>query len=66
MCFFNRSRGVCLHSILDRYCKKDMSLEEAKDVLRKCFKEINTRMTVRVPVFKIKVVDKDGIREIEL
>lgn len=51
---------------MDRYCKKDMSLEEAKDVLRKCFKEINTRMTVRVPVFKIKVVDKDGIREIEL
>ena len=53
-------------SLMDRYCTKDMSLQEATDVMRKCFIELKTRFIVNLPKFVVKVVDKDGIREIPI
>ena len=43
-----------------------MTLEEGKDLMRKCLEELNTRFLVGVPKFHCKMVDKDGCREIEL
>jgi len=51
-------------SILDRYHKKDLPLEEGIQLINTCIKELQVRFLISQPDFTIKVVDKDGIREI--
>lgn len=53
-------------SLMDRYHYPDMDLEEAKDLPRKCIQELKTRFIVNLPKFMVKVISKDGIKEIEL
>jgi len=53
-------------SIMDRYYKKDMTLEEGKDLLRKCIKEVQTRFLINLPKFNVKMANKDGVSEISL
>jgi 20S proteasome subunit beta 4 len=50
----------CL-AVFDRYWKPDMTLEEAKSVLQKCFHELKTRMVVNQSGYTIKQIDKRGI-----
>jgi len=52
--------------LMDRYYKPDLTLEEAKDIIRMCIKELETRFVVSLGNYKCKVVDKDGCREITL
>merc|ERR1719162_284038 len=49
-------------SIMDRYYKPDLTIEEAKDILRKCIQEMKTRFVMKLDVFNCKIVTKDGIR----
>ena len=58
--------GYFLLSTMDRHWKPGMSLEQAKELARICIKEMQTRFLMNQPVFKIKVADKDGIREVTL
>ncbi|RHZ78171.1 hypothetical protein Glove_167g58 [Diversispora epigaea] len=51
-------------SFLDKHHHPDLTLEEAKILIKKCIDEIKHRLILNLPDFKIKVVDKDGIREI--
>jgi len=51
---------------LDRNYQKNLTLEEAKGLLRKCFFELKTRFLINLPNWTIKVVDKTGIHEIQL
>ncbi|KAI8827240.1 nucleophile aminohydrolase [Fimicolochytrium jonesii] len=53
-------------STMDRYWKADLTLEEAKALLRKCIEELKVRFIANMPEFTVKVVDKEGIREIQL
>jgi len=53
-------------SIMDRYWKQDLTLEDAKEILRRCITELKKRFLINMPVFKTKVVDKDGVRQITL
>ncbi|KAJ3385447.1 Proteasome subunit beta type-4 [Entophlyctis sp. JEL0112] len=53
-------------STMDRYWQPGLSLEEAKELLRKCLAELKVRFIGNLPDFTVKVVDKDGIREIVL
>jgi 20S proteasome subunit beta 4 len=53
-------------SILDRYHRPDISLDEAKVLIKKCIEELKSRFIINLTGFMIKVVDKDGIREIEI
>lgn len=53
-------------SVFDREYKYDMSVEEAMEVVKKCLHELKTRFLIHQPNFSIKIVDKDGIRSIEL
>lgn len=53
-------------SLMDRYHYADMDLEEAKELMRRCIQELKTRFIVNLPKFMVKVVDKDGIKDIEL
>ncbi len=53
-------------SIFDRYYYKDMPLEEGIGLLQKCVEELNTRLVLNMPKFKLKVADKTGVREVRL
>mmetsp|Transcript_3624 Transcript_3624/g.10589 ORF Transcript_3624/g.10589 Transcript_3624/m.10589 type:complete len:194 (-) Transcript_3624:116-697(-) len=52
--------------LMDRYYKNDLNLEEAKDIIRKCIKELEVRFLIDLGKYTVKVVDKDGIRTIDL
>merc|ERR1711865_150681 len=48
--------------IMDRFYKADLTLEEAKEIMRKCIAEMGLRFTMKMDSFNCKVVDKNGIR----
>lgn len=50
-------------SVLDRYYKPDLTIDEAKDILQKCVDEVQARFLVNLPSFNMKVVKKEGIQE---
>jgi len=51
---------------MDRNYQKNLTLDEAKDLLRKCIQELKTRFLINLPSFNVKVIDKTGIHEIQL
>ncbi|GBE83647.1 Probable proteasome subunit beta type-4 [Sparassis crispa] len=53
-------------SLLDRYHNPEATLEEGLAVLRRCIDEVAKRLIVAPGRYKVKVVDKDGVREVEL
>jgi 20S proteasome subunit beta 4 len=59
---FNR----VVHRRGGRYHNPEASLEEGLDTLRRCIAEVEKRLIVGLGNFKVKIVDKDGTREIEL
>jgi 20S proteasome subunit beta 4 len=48
------------------YHNPEASLEEGLETLKRCISEVEKRLIVGLGKFKVKVVDKDGTREIEL
>ncbi|KAF9897898.1 Proteasome subunit beta type-4 [Lobosporangium transversale] len=55
----------CL-SLLDRYHREDITEEEGVKLLQKCIQELRSRMILNMPDFVAKVVNKDGIRIVQL
>ncbi|KAI0077553.1 N-terminal nucleophile aminohydrolase [Panus rudis PR-1116 ss-1] len=53
-------------SLLDRYHDPEAPLEEGLATLRRCIDEVAKRLVVSPGKYKVKVVDKDGVREVEL
>ncbi|KZV59961.1 20S proteasome subunit [Peniophora sp. CONT] len=53
-------------SLLDRYHNPEGTLEEGLDTLRRVIDETAKRLVVAPGNYKIKVVDKDGVREVTL
>lgn len=53
-------------SLLDRYHNPEASLEEGLDTLKRCIREVQKRLVISFPSFKVKVVDEGGVREVEL
>ncbi|KAF8168928.1 20S proteasome subunit [Pholiota molesta] len=53
-------------SLLDRYHNPEADLEEGLATLRRCLDEVAKRLVVSPGKYKVKIVDKDGVREIEL
>ncbi|EAU80485.1 proteasome component Pre1 [Coprinopsis cinerea okayama7 len=53
-------------SLLDRYHNPEASLEEGLETLKRCIDEVAKRLVVSPGKYKVKVVDKDGVREIEI
>ena len=49
-----------------RYHNPDASLQEGLAVLKRCVQELAKRLVVSPDRYKVKVVDKDGVREVEL
>lgn len=53
-------------SIGVRYHDPEASLEEGLATLRRCLDEVAKRLVVTPEKYKVKVVDKDGVREVEI
>ena len=51
--------------MLDKHYRKDMTVEDGLKLMDMCVKELQTRMPIDFKGVYIKVVDKDGIRQIE-
>ena len=49
-----------------RYHNPEASLEEGLETLKRCLEEVAKRLVVSPGKYKVKVVDKDGVREIEI
>lgn len=57
--------GYFCSSVFDRHWKPDMTVDEAKDVLAKCVHELRTRLVLNQGEFLVKLIDKDGVKELE-
>jgi len=53
-------------STLDRGYVKNMSLDEAKELLKKCLHELDVRFLIHQPEWTIKTVSKEGVQTITL
>lgn len=58
--------GIFMYSLFDGYWKPGMSLDEVKELVKKCIAEVKLRLVVAPPEFLFKVVDKDGVRVVTL
>ncbi|RLV93560.1 putative proteasome subunit beta type-4 [Spathaspora sp. JA1] len=58
--------GFYTTSLLDKHYRKDMVVEDGLKLLKLCLKELETRMPIDFKGVYVKVVDKDGIRNVEL
>lgn len=59
--------GYCSYlilSIFDKYYKEKMTVDEAVALADKCIQELKSRLVIAPPNFVIKIVDKDGAREL--
>jgi len=53
-------------SLFDRYHNPKAELPEALETLKRAIEEVQKRLIIGLPEWKIKVVDKDGVREVTL
>lgn len=58
--------GMFTNSIFDRYYYDNVTQEEAYDIFKKCVKEIQKRLIINLPNFKVTVVDKDGVKDLPM
>ncbi|XP_014207133.1 proteasome subunit beta type-2 [Copidosoma floridanum] len=56
--------GFFALSIMDRYHKCNMSVDDCYDLMKKCVREIHKRLIVNLPNFKVQKVSKDGIENL--
>lgn len=52
-------------SILDRHYRPDLTREDAMDLLKKCTEELSKRFILNLPSFSVRIIDKDGIHDLE-
>lgn len=57
--------GLFSLSILDKYHKLDSTEEEGYNLMKMCIREIQKRLIVNLPNFKVQVVSKDGIKDLD-
>ncbi|GAB1601085.1 proteasome subunit beta type-2-like [Argonauta hians] len=51
-------------SILDRYYMEGMKETEAYQLLSRCLDELKKRFIINLPSFHVRVIDKNGVREL--
>ncbi|XP_023017915.1 proteasome beta4 subunit [Leptinotarsa decemlineata] len=50
-------------SIMDRNYLKTLSKDQGYELLKECVKEVQKRLAINLPNFKVQVIDKDGIKD---
>lgn len=58
--------GFYTFSLLDHHYRPEMTTEEGLKLLKLCIEELERRMPVDFKGVLVKVVDKDGVREVDL
>lgn len=58
--------GFFSASILDRYYHSKITEAEAYDIMKKCVVEIQKRLIVNLKNFNVIVIDKNGIKSLEV
>ena len=53
-------------SLLDRYHNPEGTVEEGIATLKRCIDQVSKRLVVAPGKYKVKIVDKDGVREVEI
>ncbi|XP_054278178.1 proteasome subunit beta type-2-like [Macrosteles quadrilineatus] len=57
--------GYVSLSVIDRYYKDgDLTPEEGYDLMKKCVIEIQKRLVINLPNFKVQLINKDGIMDL--
>jgi len=51
---------------MDAHHRPDMTQEEGLDLLRMCIKELKIRFVMDLGSWKVRIVDREGTREVEL
>jgi 20S proteasome subunit beta 4 len=49
-----------------RYHDPEATVEEGIATLKRCIAEVSKRLVVAPDTYKVRIVDKDGVREIEI
>jgi len=52
--------------VIHRYHNPEANIEEGLATLKRCIDEVAKRLVVSPGKYKVKIVDQDGIREVEL
>ncbi|KAL8438966.1 hypothetical protein Efla_005101 [Eimeria flavescens] len=55
-----------VEGLLDRWYREDITEEDALEILKKCKHELTNRFLVSQTDFVVKIVNKNGIREVEI
>ncbi|ENN71815.1 proteasome subunit beta type-2 [Dendroctonus ponderosae] len=50
-------------SIMDRNYLKTMTQEQGYELMKKCVEEVQKRLIINLPNFKVQIVDKNGIKD---
>ena len=58
--------GFFCNSLLDAHWKPGMSVEEALQLLALCAAEMKRRFSIGMPKWMVKVVDKNGTRQVAM
>ena len=53
-----------LYGLMDNFYKKDLSLKDGEDIIKKCINELKTRFSINMVNFDVFKVTKDGIEDI--
>ena len=53
-----------LYGLMDNFYKKDLSLNEGEEIIKKCIKELKTRFSINMVNFDVFKVTKDGIEDV--
>ncbi|KAL7749813.1 Proteasome subunit beta type-4 [Sorochytrium milnesiophthora] len=54
------------YATMDRYYRDDMSREEVLGLVRKCINELKIRFVANLPNWKVRIIDRDGIQDVQL
>jgi hypothetical protein len=64
--YCHRYRVQFADSYSIRYHDPEATLEQSLATLKRCIDEVAKRLVVAPGHYKVKVIDKDGVREVEL
>ncbi|KAG7160328.1 proteasome subunit beta type-2-like [Homarus americanus] len=56
--------GMFTLSIMDKDYTSNMNQEQAYELLKKCIAEIKRRFIINLPKFRVRVISKDGIKDL--
>merc|ERR1712129_56812 len=63
------AQGLCsyfLLSLFDRHWKEGLDVEEGLALVKMCIDQLAKRYVISLKSFIVKIVDKDGVRQIDL